>query len=103
MKLVLGNRDAVESRDNGDTFERMPKGKRATEFVFPEGISLLEAFQVVTGGGWAAHVDTTQTDKDGAVVVPSPAWVASDNGVLADMVSENFGGVEVRELEEDHR
>lgn len=100
MKLVLGNRDAVESRDHGETWERMPKGKRATELVFPEGTSIGEALQIVTAGNgaWQQHVDTSETDADGAVVVPGPAWVAGDHAGLTALVAEHYGGVEIREL-----
>jgi hypothetical protein len=92
MRVVLGNRDALHSKDNGETFERMSKGKRATSVEFPEGTSLREALQIVTGpqGVWPHHA------AEGA----TPAWVASDNSALAELLSSEFGGVEVRELEE---
>lgn len=106
MRVVLGNRDAVDSRDNGETFERLPNGKRATEVVFPEGTSLLDAFVTVTSpqGVWQAHVDTSKLDDDEQPIVPSPAWVAVDkeHETLGRMLAEHFGGVEVRELEDPY-
>lgn len=102
MRVVLGNRDAVQSRDNGETVERMPKGKRATEFVFPEGMSLFEA-AATAGAAWESHVDV-QVDDDGNRQVPSPAWVAVDpeHETLGRMLAEHFGGVEVRALEDPY-
>lgn len=95
MKLVLGNRDAVQSRDDGETFERMPKGKRATVVDFEDGTDVAEALRIVTDpeGVWAKHAD------DGAV----PAWIASDNSLLAAVLADRFTAagekpVEVREL-----
>jgi hypothetical protein len=93
IRLVLGNRHAVHSRDNGETIERLPKGKRATSIEFPEETSLLEAFKTVVDplGVWQAHVDDPER---------APAWIAVDDEhpMLAAMLSEHFGGVEIREL-----
>lgn len=95
IRLVLGNRDAVHSSDNGETRERLPKGKRATTVEFPDDVSLLDAFKTVVDaqGVWQAHVD--KPDR-------APAWVAVDaeHPMLAQMISEHFGGIEVRKLEE---
>lgn len=102
LRVVLGNRDAIESRDNGESFERLPDGKRATEVVFPEGTSLLEAFSIVTAqqGVWESHVDTSELDDDEQPIVPKPAWVAVDkeHETLGRMLAEQYGGIEVREL-----
>jgi hypothetical protein len=86
MRVVLGNRHAV------DQGEKMPKGKRATTIDFPEGMSLGDAFVNVTHphGVWANHA------TEGA----APAWVASDSQGLAALLSEHFGGIEIRELED---
>lgn len=101
MRVVLGNRDAVHSTNNGETRARLPKGKRATEFVFDDGVSLLEAFQTITNplGGWQAHA----SELDGlgrSGDVGTPAWVAVDkeHETLGRMLAEQYGGVEVREL-----
>jgi hypothetical protein len=93
IRLVLGNRDAVHSRDSGETRERLPKGKRATVVEFPDDTSLLEAFKTVVDpqGVWQAHVDNPER---------TPAWVAVDDEhpMLAQMLSEHFGGVEIRKM-----
>jgi hypothetical protein len=93
MLLVLGNRDAVQSLDNGETFERLPKGKRATTVEIPEGYSVGQALRAVTdaGGVWSTHA------SDGA----TPAWVAGDHDGLVQLVAEHFGGIEIRKLEVD--
>lgn len=93
MLIVLGNRDAVESHDNGETFERMPKGKRATTIgPFEDGVSVGDALRIITApdGVWSKHA------ADGA----TPAWVAGDHGLLVQLVADHFGGIEIRELEQ---
>lgn len=98
MIIVLGNRDAVESRDNGETWERMPKGKRATTIgPFEEGTSLVEALRIIEHA-WQTHVDTSKVDSDGSEIVPTPAWVATDHELLGALVAQQYGGIEVREL-----
>lgn len=93
MKVVLGNRHAVHGRADGDEVKResLPKGKRATEVVFPEDTSLSEAFTTVThpAGVWANHAEEGKT----------PAWVASDSDALASLLGDHYG-CEVRQLEE---
>ena len=98
MRIVLGNRHAVEGRpdpdsDDGVKLVKMPRGKRATVVDFPEGLSVLDAALQTTSpqGVWANHA------TEGAV----PAWVASDDETLAVLVSQHFGGIEIRELEEN--
>jgi hypothetical protein len=63
------------------------KGKRRTEVVFPDGVTLGEAFTTITapGGVWAGH---SPDDK--------PAWVAAQPRALADLLGEHYG-VEVRD------
>jgi hypothetical protein len=96
MRLVLGNRHATDSEDNGETRFELPKGKRSTEVVVPDEVSLGDAFTAITapGGVWATHA------TEDAV----PAWVASDNSALATLVASHFGGdkgpIEVRDLED---
>jgi len=91
MIVVLGNRDAIESPDNGETWVRLKKGKRSTQIEIPDGTTLGEAFKAITDpkGVWAHHA------SEGAV----PAWVASDSPGLAALLAEHFGRIEVRELE----
>ena len=92
MKVVLGNRHAVHGKGTGDQVEivPLPKGKRATEVIFPDDSSLSEAFTAVThpAGVWANHA------TEGA----KPAWVASDSDALAQLLGDHFG-CEVRPLE----
>jgi hypothetical protein len=93
MLVVLGNRHAIESHDHGKTWEKLPRGKRATRVEIPEEYTLAEAFVAITHPGqglWTRH------SQDGK----APAWVASDSPGLAALVSEHFGGIEVRDLEE---
>lgn len=87
--VVLGNRHAIESRDNGQTHQPMPKGKRATVVNIPEDTSLGEAFATITNpkGAWSAHA----TDE------AKPAWVASDSPGLATLLAEHYG-VDVRKM-----
>jgi hypothetical protein len=89
-RVVLGNRHATDSRDNGETFVPMATGKRATVIDPPEGQSVGETFAAITdpAGVWAKH----------AVEGATPAWVATDSPALAMLLSEHFGGIEVREL-----
>lgn len=90
MRLVLGNRDAVQSLDNGETYERMPKGKRATVIgPFEDDVTLVDAVRIIDSV-WSTHAAESST----------PAWVASDHAGLAALVSDHFGGIEVRELEQ---
>lgn len=95
--LVLGNRHAVESRDHGETFQPLPKGKRATVVHLEDDDSLAEQFQIVTHpkGVFASH-----STEDAA-----PAWVASDNLALAALVAAHYGGIEIRHLSDpaDHK
>lgn len=92
MRLVLGNRHATDSHDNGETREPLPEGKRATVVEIPDEVSLPQAFLAITadGGVWSTHA------TEGAV----PAWVASDNPGLAQLVASHYGDVEIRDLEE---
>lgn len=92
MRLVLGNRHATDSEDNGETRFVLPKGKRATVVEVPDEVSLGDAFTAITasGGIWATH----------AIEGAKPAWVASDNPSLAALVASHYGDIEVRELED---
>lgn len=113
MRVVLGNRNAVESiahPDHEDGLVRtMPKGKRATEIEIPDGTSIVDAITTIlnANGVWAAHTHTVPEkrqnpetgDSETVDVSPAPAWVASDSKALAGILSEHFGGIEIRELD----
>jgi hypothetical protein len=95
--VVLGNRHAVQGKlgaDGETEREVLPRGKRATIVDLPDEWSLGQCFTNITDprGVWAAHVEV----KEGKV--PAPAWVASDNNLLAQLIAEHFG-CERRELE----
>lgn len=94
-RVVLGNRHAQTSHDNGETFEAMPKGKRATMLEIPDDWNIARAFTGITtdpGGAWHAHVHQVKGET------PAPAWVASDDPALASLLAAHYG-CEVRELE----
>lgn len=94
MRVILGNRHAIQSLDNGVTFEAMPKGKRATTIDVPDELTLGEAFTVITArqGVWAHQAE------DGAV----PAWVASESAGLSSLLAEHFGDIEIRTIDEEN-
>lgn len=80
--VVLGNRNNSVG---------LPPGKYATTALIDDGLPLAAAFRNLT-------------DPDGVIANQftagsAPAWVASDNEALAALISENFGGIEVRPLE----
>lgn len=101
MRVVLGNRNAVQTvkkadpenpeGDLVDSVETMTRGKRATEIEIPDETPLIAALTSITHpqGVWANHA------TDGA----KPAWVASDNEMVAQALAEHWGGIEVRELD----
>lgn len=92
-RVVLGNRHAIESKDNGETFTAMPKGKRATAIDIPDDVSNIAALNAIVHeqGVWAAHA------AEGA----KPAWVASDSPTLAALLAEHYGDIAIRELEKE--
>lgn len=96
-RVVLGNRHAQESTDNGETFEALPKGKRATTIEIPDDYTIAQAFTAVTaaGGVWEAHAHQVKGET------PPPAWVASDDHALATLIAAQYGGIEIRDLEEN--
>lgn len=96
-RVVLGNRHAIHSADNGETYEPLPKGKRATVVDFDEGTSLVDMIKAITEqqGVWTYHaVGPMEPVHPDAV----PAWVASDHTALADVLAEHYGGIEIRTL-----
>lgn len=103
-RLMLGNRHATDSTDNGATRHALPRGKRATVLdIDDDATSLSAAFAAITGPGgvWATQ---TGTRNPGGELLPNPnavpAWVASDNTPLATLLAAHWGGIEIRELEE---
>jgi hypothetical protein len=80
----LGNHQAVEvTRDDKDQLVRTPlDGKRCTTVAIPDGRPLAEAITEITHqqGVWAYHSDATK-----------PAWVASDNPLLAEVLAAHYG------------
>lgn len=100
--IYLGNRAAVEVAHNetGQLVRTvLPEGKRCTLVRPPDDIPLGELFTTITHGNgvWAYHSDDP------------PAWVAveSDNpklaSALAGLLSEHYGGIEIREPDPDHQ
>lgn len=92
-RVVLGNRHAIHSLDHGETFVKMDKGKRATVIDGLEDRSALDQLRAIIDpeqGIWALH----------ATPGAKPAWVASDSPGLAQLLSEHFGGIEIRPLED---
>ena len=91
--VCLGNRAALSwsRNDKHDLVSEKLPGKRCTTVTLPDGVGTLEAVRTITdpGGVWGKHAD------EGA----KPAWVASDNPRLAELLAEHFGGIEVRDLE----
>lgn len=101
--IYLGNRAAVAVARDEETgqFIRtpLPKGKRCTTVQPPDDIPLAEMFTTITHGSgvWGFHSDDP------------PAWVAveSDNPklatALAGLLSEHYGGIEIRDPDPDHQ
>lgn len=107
--VVLGNRHASDSSDNGATRFAVPKGKRATKVDIPADVPLATAILAITGPGgiWATHTAVTDpetgelTSLDGHGKPHAPAWIASDDPALASVLASHYGGVEIRDLEEN--
>jgi hypothetical protein len=102
-RVVLGNRHATDSTDDGTTRTALPRGKRATVVEIPDDLNVAQAFTAITaaGGVWAHQTGTKDVDGD---LVPNdkavPAWVASDDAALASILAAHWGGIEIRDLEE---
>lgn len=95
--VYLGNRDAIEILEDPETGDKkrvaLPAGKRCTTVHLVPGMSLMDAARDLThpeGGVWQGHSDAE-----------APAWVASTNPVLAQLLA-NHWGCELREPEPDH-
>jgi hypothetical protein len=86
MYVNVGNDNAIEgyrdaTSDDPDLVRYRPlEGERVTEIVFPEGISLNEAFST-TLAALEHHM------ADGS----SPSWVESDSEGLTALLQEHFG------------
>lgn len=91
--VYLGNRDAIEVlTDEDGTSERrsLPKGKRCTTIVLAPDMKLMDAAYDITHpnrGVWNAHSDAE-----------APAWVASSNPALAQLLASHWG-IELRDPE----
>lgn len=90
--LRMGNANPVEWISTGPAstdghFVAIPLPAGATEVVtelhFPDSMSALEVSTTLTTGDgvWARHNDGTSV----------PTWVASDNSLLASIVSDELG------------
>lgn len=92
--VYLGNRQAIETIDGGQGIDarRQLFGKQCTTVKIPGGTKLLDAARDITHpqGVWAAHSNAD-----------APAWVASDNAILANLLAAHWG-CEVREPDPDH-
>ncbi|WP_066373940.1 hypothetical protein [Herbidospora mongoliensis] len=77
IHVWLGNRQAVHKDDR----QALP-GKRCTVVAIREDASLLDAATDITHpkGVWAAHSDA-----------PAPAWVASTDPALAQLLADHYG------------
>lgn len=90
--VYLGNRNAVDNLEDPETGERvrtpMP-GKLRTTVALPAEWTLMQCAQEITGGNgvWAKHSDD-----------PAPAWVASTDPQLAQLLATNYG-CELRDVE----
>lgn len=77
MSLILmGNTAAL------DRGKPMPPGNRITSFRVPDGYSTTEALHSITDpgdGAWIRHS------------AAPPAWVESDDPILAAAISEHYG------------
>jgi hypothetical protein len=94
--VYLGNRAAIEAVEDPDDVAAATKegravnrirtpldGKRCTTFVLAPGIKLMEAAYEITHatkGAWAAHSDAD-----------APAWVASTDPALAQLLADHYG------------
>jgi hypothetical protein len=94
--VYLGNRNAIQIIENPDdpsdftreAIKGAPK-KNMTAVTLAPGLSLLQAAVQITDparGVWQAHSDDE-----------APAWVASTDAGLARVLSDHWGGIEIRE------
>ena len=101
--VYLGNRNAVQSVEHPDhpgdpskaTREPLTGAprKNITAITLAPGLPLLEAAVQITHpvqGVWQAHSDDDR-----------PAWVASTDSGLARVLSDHWGGIEIRTPDHD--
>lgn len=101
MRVVLGNRNAVHTVNtvkDGEIVQAPEdlKGKRATEVDIPDDTAFANALATIihpTEGVWAKHTGWVKGEN------PTPAWVASDSPLMAQVLADHYGGIEVRELD----
>lgn len=98
-KVWLGNRAAIEVVDDpgapasedgspARTRRPIPVAKACSVFVARPGLKLFQTGREITEGFWPNVSDDE-----------APAWVASTDPKLAELLSEHWGGIEVREPE----
>ncbi len=92
--VYLGNRDTIEAHYDPETGKRTVTahpGKRCTTVKIPAEMSILAAANEIIhpNGVWTAHSTGT------------PAWVASTNQGLAQLLAAHFK-CELRDPEPDH-
>lgn len=90
MKVIVGNRDAIQVADDGSRTSLT--GNTYTEMLFDDSVDPTYVMRNITDpdGIWANHAQPGST----------PAWVASDDQAVAELLSTMWGGIEVRELDE---
>lgn len=112
-RVVLGNRHAIQSHDNGGSYTALPKGKRATVADWDDVYTFSEIIEGTTNparGVWAHAAvgpddevvnDAGETVHRGIIHADAkPAWVASSNPLVAQVLAQHYGDIEIRELEE---
>lgn len=86
MYVHIGNNNAIEgfrdaTSDDPDLVRYRPaEGQRVTELIFPEGMSLNEAFQT-----------TLAVLQHHMAAGATPEWVESDSDGLTSLLQEHWG------------
>lgn len=96
MIVALGNHSAATTAPGNEgtkIVQALPKGKRATYINFPDEWNLAQCLRALTDGDGIMNNHFASGSK--------PAWVASDNSAMANLISDNYNGIEVRDLELD--
>lgn len=95
MWVELGNDKAQEGYRDPDSDEpdlvryRPLDGERITTIVFPEDITLQEAFTTAAAAG-QVHFQADESE-DNPLGHHRPTWVESDSAGLKALLSEHFG------------
>ncbi len=92
--VYMGNRNTIEvvtDPESGARTQRQLDGKRCTTITLAPGLTLMEAANEITHqrGVWTAHSSG------------SPAWVASTDPALAQLLAAHYK-CELRQPEPDH-